>query len=92
MDRSICTYLCVCVCVCIHLSPRTFFVYIFTHTQCSTTFLFSEPANRLEARREQRPAFKNRRKETWSSQAQAGKGDRFESHEEVTSDKNKQLR
>lgn len=92
MHISVCVYEYTCAYVCVHLSPRTLFVYIFTHTQCSTAFLFSELANRLKARREQQPAFKNRRKETWSSQSQVGKGDRFESHEEVTSDKNKQLR
>lgn len=92
MHISMRVYEYTCAYVCVHLSPRTFFVYIFTHTQRSTTFLLSEAAKRLKAQREQQPALKNRRKETWSSQSQAGKGDRFERHEEVTSDKNKQLR
>lgn len=80
------------MCICVYTLIPTDIFCLYIYTQCSTTFLFSQPANRLKARREQQPAFKNRRKETWSSQCQAGKGDRFESHEEVASDKNKQLR
>lgn len=78
--------------MCVYTLIPTDIFCLYIYTQCSTTFLFSEPANRLKARREQQAAFKTRRKEAWSSQCQAGKGDRFESHEEVTSAKNKQLR